>query len=242
MVRPLGWVRVKRRLDSLLTDSVSLAKRKRILKAARAAIEEHGPDALTCQIAELAGLARPNVYRHFDSKDDLHLAVARSAYQELRAEIRSRLDLCGSPLDVIRAPIAVQVIWADSHPNLYRFLVSGGPQRRARQRSVAFATEVAAAGARYFPHFADNPDGADRILTGLGGMIDASILAWLARRAETREQLIDWLTTQAWLIIDHHLRRFGVILDPAVSLPQTGTSGADATGPEIRGFADSIDQ
>jgi AcrR family transcriptional regulator len=242
MVRPLGWVRVKRRLDSLLTDSVSLAKRKRILKAARAAIEEHGPDALTCQIAELAGLARPNVYRHFDSKDDLHLAVARSAYQELRAEIRSRLDLCGSPLDVIRAPIAVQVIWADSHPNLYRFLVNRGHQRRSRHPSVAFAAEVAAAGARYFPHFADNPDGADQIVIGLGGMIDASILAWLARRTESREHLIDRLTTQTWLIIDHHLRRFGVGLDPAVSLPQTGTRGADTTGQQIHGLPEPNDR
>jgi AcrR family transcriptional regulator len=235
-------VRGKRQLDSLLTDSVSLARRKQILKAARAAIEEHGPDALTGQIAERAGLARPNVYRHFNSKDDLDLAVARSAYQELRAEIRGRLDLCGSPLDVIRAPLAVQVVWADSHPNLYRFLVDRGYQRRSRQRSVAFAAEVAAAGARYFPHFADNPDGADQIVIGLGGMIDASILAWLTRRSETREQLIDRLTTQAWLIIDHHLRRVGVGLEPTVPLPQTGRQGADATGPQIGDFPEPIDR
>jgi AcrR family transcriptional regulator len=218
-----------------------LARRKQILKAARAAIEQHGPDALTGQIAERAGLARPNVYRHFESKDDLDLAVARSAYRELRAKIQSRLGLCGSPLDVIRAPIAVQVIWADSHPNLYRFLVSRGLQLRSRQRSVAFAAEVVAAGARYFPHFADNPDGADNIVIGLGGMIDASIVAWLARRTETSEQLIDRLTTQVWLIIDHHLRRVGVGVDPAVPLPQTGSRG-DATDQQIRGFPEPLDR
>jgi AcrR family transcriptional regulator len=221
---------------------VSLVRRKQILKAARAAIEEYGPDALTGQIAERAGLARPNVYRHFHSKDDLDVAVARSAFQELRAEIRSRLGLCGSPLEVIRAPIAVQVGWADSHPNLYRFLISHGRHRRARQRSVAFAAEVAAAGARYFPHFADSPDGADQIVVGLGGMIDASVLAWLVRRTETREQLIDRLTSQTWLIIDHHLRRVGVHLDPAVPLPQPGRQEAEVAGPPSPGCPEPLDR
>src|ERR1700730_7935625 len=106
--------------------SAALARRQQICDAARAVIEEHGPGALTGQIAKRAGLARPNVYRHFASKDDLDLAVAWGAYQELRAEIRTRLDCCGTPLDVIRAPIATQVIWAQGHQNLYRFLVSRG--------------------------------------------------------------------------------------------------------------------
>jgi AcrR family transcriptional regulator len=206
-------------------DAPPLARREQILEAARAVIEEHGPDALTGQIAERAGLARPNVYRHFSSKDELDLAVARSAYQELRAEVLARLDLSGSPLDMIRAPIAAQVVWADQHPNLYRFLVSRGYQRSSRQRKAArrhFAVELAAAGASYFPHFADNPDAAAAIIVGLGGLIDASILGWLNRPTESNERLIERLTTQAWLIIDHHLRESGVSLDPAVPVSQTG--------------------
>jgi AcrR family transcriptional regulator len=202
-------------------DSTALLRSNQILKAARAAIEEHGPDALTGQIAKHAGLARPNVYRHFSSKDDLDLAVARSAYQELRAEIRARLDLCGTPLDVIRAPIAAQVIWADSHQNLYRFLVSRGYQRSSQWRKAErrdFAAELAGAGARYFPHFAENSDAAETLLVGLIGLVDASVLRWLTRPTDARERLIDRLTTHSWLIIDHYLREIGVHLDPAVPL------------------------
>lgn len=206
-------------------ESPALARREQILDAARAVIEEHGPDALTGQIAERAGLARPNVYRHFASKEDLDLAVARSVYQELREKVRRRLDLCGTPLEVIRAPIAVQVWWAASHPNLYRFVVSHGYQRSARQRQAArrdFAAELAEAGGRYFPRFAENPDAAASIVVALGGLIDASILGWLGRGSEAPEQLIDRLTTQVWLIVEHHLHQIGVHVNPDLPLLQNG--------------------
>ncbi|MCV7259816.1 TetR/AcrR family transcriptional regulator [Mycobacterium shimoidei] len=198
-----------------------LARREQILQAARAVIEEYGPDALTGQIAERAGLARPNVYRHFSSKDELDLAVARSAYRELRAEVLKRVDLSGSPREVIRAPIAAQAVWADTHPNLYRFLVSRGYQRSSHRRNSEghdFMAQLAEVGARYFPRFGDNPDTAVAIVVGLTGMINASILDWLSRRADTREQLIDRLTTHAWLIIDHYLREIGVCLDPVAQI------------------------
>ncbi|MGE2817965.1 TetR/AcrR family transcriptional regulator [Mycobacterium heidelbergense] len=198
------------------TDSAVIVQRDRIRDAARAVIEEHGPDALTSQIAKRAGLARPNVYRHFASKDDLDLAVAVSAYEELRAEIRTRLDHCDTPLDVIRAPIATQVTWAQGHQNLYRFLVSRGhlcSAQRTPKRSD-FAAELAAAGARYFPHIADDPDAAEGIVVALIGLVDACVLRWLGRPVETPERLIDDLTAHAWLIVDHHLRGFGVSPDP----------------------------
>jgi AcrR family transcriptional regulator len=204
-------------------DFAALARREQIRDAARAAIEEHGPAALTGQIAKRAGLARPNVYRHFASKRDLDHAVARSAYQELRAEIRTRLDLCNTPLDAIRAPIEAQVIWADRHQNLYRFLVSCGHQRQLQQRTVKrtdLAAELAAAMGRYVPRFADDPDAAEATLVGLIGLFDTSVLWWLSRPVGTREQLIDRLTAQAWLILDHHLREHGTHIDPAIPLPQ----------------------
>jgi AcrR family transcriptional regulator len=204
-------------------DSAALARREQICDAARAVIEEHGPEALTGQIAQRAGLARPNVYRHFSSKRELDRAVARSAYQELRAEIRTRLDLCGTPLDVIRAPIEAQVIWAHKHQNLYRFLVSHGQQRRFQQHTAGrsnFASELATAGARYFPRFDEDPDAAEATLVGLIGLFDTSVLWWLSRPVGTREQLIDRLTAQAWLILDHHLREFGIHIDRLSPLVQ----------------------
>jgi AcrR family transcriptional regulator len=210
-------------------DLPALSRREHILKAARAAIDELGSDALTSQIAERAGLARPNVYRHFSSKDDLDLAVAQSAYQELRGEVQTRLGLCGRPLEVIRAPIEAQVSWADRHPNVYRFVIERGYQWTSRRRTVeqvAFAAEILTAAAGYLPRFVANRDAAEAVVTALGGLIDASILRWLCNRTETRAQLIDRLTNYTWVIIDDYLRSLGVCVDPTVPYRGPGRSGS----------------
>jgi AcrR family transcriptional regulator len=208
-------------------------RRDDILAAARAVIEEHGPGALTGQIAKRAGLARPNVYRHFASKEDLDLALARRAYKELRRAITSRLDLSGSPVDVVRAPIEAQVNWAEQHPNLYRFLVSRGHQRATQGHRVAersdLAAQLAAAGARYFPGFTDDADAAEATLVAIIGLVDASVLRWLDRHSESRGELVDRLTTQCWLLIDHHLHERGIHVNPTQPLPQPNT-GSPTTG------------
>ena len=38
---------------------------------------------------------------------------------------------------------------------------------------------------------------------------------WLARRTETPNQLIERLTAQNWLIVDHYLGEIGIHIDPA---------------------------
>jgi AcrR family transcriptional regulator len=219
--------------DAEHDDARAVDRREEILAAARAAIEEHGPGALTGQIAKYAGLARPNVYRHFASKDDLDLALARRAYKELRRAITSRLDLSGSPLDLVRAPIEAQVNWAEQHPNLYRFLVSRGHQRTGAGRRSAgrsdLAGELAAAGARYFPGFADDADAAEAALVATIGLVDASVLRWLDRHSEGRDRLVDRLTAQCWLLIDHHLHERGIHVNPTQPLPQPGTAADPAT-------------
>ncbi len=58
-------------------------RRAAIIAAAIEAIEAHGPDALTGQIAEMAGVPRTHVYRHFDGKQALDLAVSRHVANQI---------------------------------------------------------------------------------------------------------------------------------------------------------------
>lgn len=209
-----------------------VGRRDEILAAARAAIEELGPDAQTGQIAERAGLARPNVYRHFSSKDDLDRELARHANKELRRAITSRLDTSGFPLDVVRAPIEAQVNWAEQHPNLYRFLVSRGYQLATRGNGSAersnVAAELAAAGSRYFPGFADDTDAAEAALVAIIGLVEASVLRWLDQSSESSGRVVDRLTAQCWLLIDHHLHEQGIHVNPTRPLPPGASSGGES--------------
>ena len=66
-------------------------RRIAIITAAISAIEEFGPDALTAQIAQVAGVPRTHVYRHFDGKQALDLAVSRHVAGELGDRIRAGL-------------------------------------------------------------------------------------------------------------------------------------------------------
>lgn len=220
---------VSRRYHQLVATPPEPTRREHIIDAARAAIEEYGPDAGTGQIAEHAGLARPNMYRHFANKGELDREVAQAAYRQMLAAIRHRVDLPSTPLDVIRGPVTTQVDWAKDHPNLYQFVLNYGFYRffatggrnlsRPRGARGGIAAEVAAAGERYFPRFAENPEAAEILVVELASMFHVSIMRWLTRDTETRHQLIERLTAEAWLLTDRHLRQFGVRLDPDKPLP-----------------------
>jgi AcrR family transcriptional regulator len=196
-------------------------RRRQIIDAAIAAIEESGPAALTGQIADKAGLARTHFYRHFASKEDLDLAVARHAQRDLTSRIRATLAVNGTPLEVIRAPVSQHVKWAQENPNLYRFLVDRGYRRSPEQPKRggnAFAAEIAIAAARYFPPFGADPQGADRNIVTVMGLLDSSILWWLDTRDVTQDELVERLTRQTWLIVNDRLRELGNDLDPNVPL------------------------
>jgi len=200
-------------------------RRLAIINAAIAAIEEHGPDALTGQIAERAGVPRTHVYRHFDGKQALDLAVSRHVAIQIGEQIRAGLATRGSALYVIRAAIGEHLSWIEAHPNLYRFLaahayavnVTGTPT--VDDAKTAFANELTALLAGYLRAFQVDSDPAERVIVGVVGMVDATAAWWLEHREIDRDQLAAELTEQVWLILDRAARGLGLQIDPTAPLP-----------------------
>ena len=207
-------------------------RRLAIINAAISAIEAHGPDALTAQIAEMAGVPRTHVYRHFDGKQALDFAVARHVAAQIGQQIRHGLATTGSARDVIGASISEHLSWIEAHPNLYRFLaqhayaVNSTGTPAVDDAKAAFATELTALLERYMRYFDIDTSPAERVIVGVVGMVDATAAWWLEHRDITRAELTAALTNQVWLILDQTARSLGLDLDPDATLPGVTLSSA----------------
>lgn len=196
-------------------------RRAHIVEAAAAAIEEYGVGVGTAQIAARAGVARPHVYRHFDSKDDLDDAVARYAATALVEQVRPSLTRTGRPLEIVRGVVAESIGFAREHPNLYRFMAAR-QQTRARHRErlgqtrwgrTRFLGEVVDASTAYLKARDLDVEVPAGVLAGLMGMVDASIIWWLDHQDEQQEVVVDRVARQVWLVLRELLASLGLPID-----------------------------
>jgi AcrR family transcriptional regulator len=211
-------------------------RRAAIIDAAIAAIEQYGPDALTAQVAQMAGVPRTHVYRHFEGKHALDLAVSRHLAREIGESIRAGLSASGSARGIIGGAIDHHLGWVEAHPNLYRFLaqhayaVNATGTPAVDDAKAALAKELTAVLAGYMQAFGIDDAPAERVIVGVVGLVDTTAAWWLEHREISREELATELTEQVWLIIDHTSRGLGLTLDPTAELPPLGDPDARGTG------------
>jgi AcrR family transcriptional regulator len=200
-------------------------RRTAIIRAAIDAIDRYGPDALTGQIAELAGVPRTHVYRHFEGKQALDTAVSTYVANEIGERIRAGLATRGSARAIITAAIDQHLSWIEEHPNLYRFLaqhayvVTTSPTRADGDAKAVFAAELTALLRRYLLALGGAAEPAERVVVGVVGLVDATAAWWLDRREPARDVLTAELAEQVWLIIEHSARQLGVELTADQPLP-----------------------
>lgn len=190
--------------------------RDRIIQAAAVAIEESGPDAATSRIAELAGVARPHVYRHFSSKEELLHEVARYAAGSLKDRVLPALESKGAAVDWIREPVKQAVDWAAENPGLFLFLM-GRNQERDLQRGRAgrshFLGKLVEAAETHLASVGTEGVPLDALFAGLKGMVDTSIVWWVRHQDEERDALVDRLSRQVGMIVQSGLAEHGITVD-----------------------------
>jgi AcrR family transcriptional regulator len=201
-------------------------RRLTIITAAVEAIEQYGPHALTAQIADRAGVPRTHVYRHFEGKQALDLAVSGHIANQIGQQIRAALATPGSARDIISASIDTHLGWIEKHPNLYRFLAQHAYTVRATgshdadDAKAAFATELTTLIHRYMHALGVDTGPAERMIVGVVGLVDATAAWWLERGDLPRSELTAELTESVWVIIDRSGQELGLSLDPDLPLPR----------------------
>ncbi len=100
---------------------------REIVDAARALLEEEGPDALTMRrLADRLGMRAPSLYKHFSGKEALEAAVISDGFVELAGAFEEAVRGAHDPLGELARTYRS---FALSRPHLYR-LMTERPLRR----------------------------------------------------------------------------------------------------------------
>ncbi|MBO0713728.1 MAG: TetR/AcrR family transcriptional regulator, partial [Acidimicrobiales bacterium] len=92
-------------------------------------LEDEGPDALSMRrVAQALGIQAPSLYRHFDSKGALELALIEDGLEEI-GELSHRTLHQSRPRARLEALLGAYRAYSLSHPHLYR-LATVGPLAR----------------------------------------------------------------------------------------------------------------
>jgi len=134
-------------------DDHRTARRAELVRAARKAVHRLGPAVSMDEIAAAAGTSKSIVYRYFDDKAGLRLAVAETVVMQMHDALRAAAQQADNPEMALREMVRVYLEMIESSPNVYWFVTRtaiGGNEpapvesgRRGRRSTTTEETEAA---------------------------------------------------------------------------------------------------
>jgi AcrR family transcriptional regulator len=153
------------------------------------------------EIAAAAGVTKPIVYRHFDSKRDLYLALLDRHREDLPGFVAA-MPAEGTTEERLRAVLNGWLDYVEAHSYAWKMLfrdTGGGPEIATRRREVH--AEARAVLVYLIRSLAATPVSrrqleplAELMSMGMGALV----LWWIEDRAVSRAAVLDALTT-AWV-------------------------------------------
>ncbi|GAA1120960.1 TetR/AcrR family transcriptional regulator [Citricoccus alkalitolerans] len=102
-------------------DEHRLQRRAELIRAARHAVHDLGPQASMGDIATHAGTSKSVFYRYFGDKNGLQAAVGERAIDFMERELLAAAETSDNALDGLYAMVAVYLRLAESSPHVYAF-------------------------------------------------------------------------------------------------------------------------
>lgn len=123
----------------ILKDGRAEKKRRAILDQALTIFAREGFARTDVQvIADLAGVGKGTVYRHFGNKRELFLATARHSLERLGAFIREQVKPDAPTIEVLRGIAMAYALYFERHPEAVEIMI----QERAAFRNQVFPTHL----------------------------------------------------------------------------------------------------
>jgi AcrR family transcriptional regulator len=196
-----------------------IARRKEFVEAALRALDTHGPDLGMEDVAAEAGVTKPVLYRHFDDKADLYVALGQRGTEILFERLIPAINAELAPVPRIRMALDAFFTVIEEHPNLYRLLAHGRPEKPVSSDVVAEDKELIASALTallgdYMRMFTMDSGAAEPWAHGIVGMVQNTGEWWLDRRSMSRDAVVEYLTQIIWAAIDGLTRQNGVVIDP----------------------------
>ena len=175
-------------------------RRAEMVEAAMDAIRTRGPAVSVAEIAAVAGITKPVLYRHFADRADLQRAVGQEAVALLMSRMAPALAVEGDPASTIHGIVDAFLAGIEAEPELWRFVVHHPIGRAevvedAREQIARLVATLI--GDRLREDGLDS-GGAEVWAHGLVGMVQSAGDWWLERRTMSRSALTGYLTTIIW--------------------------------------------
>jgi AcrR family transcriptional regulator len=176
-------------------------RRAVIIDAAGRLFGERGYGATRLDdVAAAAGVTKPILYRHFDSKRDLYLALLDRHREDLPGFVAS-IPAEGTTEERLRTVLDVWIGYVESHQYAWKMLfrdTGGGPEIAARRREVHAKARAVLVDLMRSLAATPVPRRELEPLAELMSMgMAALVLWWIEEEAVSRNAVLDSLTT-AW--------------------------------------------
>ncbi len=153
-------------------------------------------------IARAAGVTRPVVYKHFESKEAIYLAVLRQARADLMIQLSQAITGEGEPADQIRAATDAYFRYVERNQHAWEILFGGGAAVAgpAADEAARLRTETIRFVARQIRRLAPNADAlvCDAFAHALSGSAEQIAQWWRHNPQLDRHQVVDYHMSFTW--------------------------------------------
>ena len=176
-------------------------RRTQILRVARHVFGRDGYHSTSMNaVAKAAGVTKPVLYQHFESKEHLFLELVQDVATELRAVIRSALADADGPRNRVESGFAAYFRFFAADPAAFRVLF-GDTARGEEVFSATVASLERDLAEELSAQFTDNVPAEDRLLFahGVVGLAESTSRYWADLHPERDpEELAARVAQLAW--------------------------------------------